>query len=168
MVQRDRQKGKVSLPVSRSLRKCKAAHETRSLICPTGKSVTCVSSPVRKNISLNPTGKSILKLRPSRPREGRWPSSRTLGGMRWTQQRRKTSGANADGEVVWSRRLYAGVNSRQCFALRGDGDNKARSPGRARRNPLKPLRREGRKRSGEPVVTCSCAFYFLHARLRVG
>jgi len=23
-------------------------------------------------------------------------------GMRWTRQRRKTSGAGADGEVVWS------------------------------------------------------------------
>src|ERR1700722_6300768 len=26
----------------------------------------------------------------------------------------------------------------------GDGDNQARSPGRARRKPIKPLRREGR------------------------
>jgi hypothetical protein len=32
----------------------------------------------------------------------------------------------ADGEAVWSRRPDAGVNSRQCFALCGDGDNKAR------------------------------------------
>jgi hypothetical protein len=43
-----------------------------------------------------------------------------------------------------------------------DGDNKARSPGRARRKPLKPLRREGRVASGEPVVTNSCAFYLAH------
>jgi hypothetical protein len=55
-----------------------------------------------KKYSLKATGKSALQLRPSRLREGRWPSSRTLGGMRWTRQRRKTSGAQADGEVVWS------------------------------------------------------------------
>src|ERR1700730_16818498 len=35
----------------------------------------------------------------------------------------------------------------------GDGDKKARSPGRARRNPLKPLRREMPGVSGGPVVT---------------
>jgi hypothetical protein len=37
-----------------------------------------------------------------------------------------------------------------------DGGKKARSPGRARRKPLKPLRREGRNASAETV--CSCAF----------
>src|SRR6202046_405730 len=74
----------------------------RLLICPTGKSVAGVSSPVCKNISLNPSGKSLLELRASRPREGRWPSSRTLGGMRWTFLCQKTNGAKADGEVVWS------------------------------------------------------------------
>jgi hypothetical protein len=48
-----------------------------------------------------------------------------------------------------------------------DGDKKARSPGRVRRKPLKPLRREGRTASAEPV--CSCAFpcFHLHARPRV-
>jgi hypothetical protein len=69
--------------------------KARQVICPTtGKSVTRVSgvsSPVRKNISLNPSGKSLLQLRPSRPKEGRWPSSRTLGGMRWTRMARLTS-----------------------------------------------------------------------------
>src|SRR5580704_9709446 len=45
---------------------------------------------------------------------------------------------------------------------RGDGDNKPGSPGRARSKPLKPLRRECRLRTGEPVVTNSCAFYFAH------
>src|ERR1700676_2862498 len=39
---------------------------------------------------------------------------------------------------------------------RGDGGKKARSPGRARNKPLKPLRRECRIASAEPV--CSCAF----------
>jgi hypothetical protein len=38
-----------------------------------------------------------------------------------------------------------------------DGDKRNSSPGRARRKPLKPLRREGRIASAEPV--CSCAFF---------
>ena len=59
-----------------------------------------LSSLARKNISLNPSGKSLLKLRPSRPKEGRWPSSRTLGGMRWLFSRLTTYGVKADGEVV--------------------------------------------------------------------
>src|ERR1700674_4723504 len=42
----------------------------------------------------------------------------------------------------------------------GDGDKKARSPRRARRNPLKPLRGECRAFSGVTVVTNSYAFYF--------
>ena len=53
-----------------------------------------------------------------------------------------TNGVEADGEVVWSRHPDAGVK----FALRSasDGGKKARSPGRARRKPLKPLRGECR------------------------
>src|SRR5690348_4116061 len=43
----------------------------------------------------------------------------------------------------------------------GDGGNKARSPGRARSKPLKPLRREGRIDPPTPVVTSVC-FHFLH------
>ena len=49
---------------------------------------------------------------------------------------------SADGEVVWSWRLDAGVKFAEPSV--GDGDKKARSPGRARRKPLKPLRRECR------------------------
>src|ERR1700733_6773097 len=73
-----------------------------------------------------------------RDRHERW------AGMRWTLQARKANAREADGEVVWSGRSDAGGKSRQCFALRGDGGNKPGSPGRARRKPLKPLRREGR------------------------
>jgi hypothetical protein len=62
---------------------------------------------------------------------------------------------------VWARHPDADVNRPMMLTHRGgDGDNKARSPGRARRKPLKPLRREGRIDSGEPVVTNSYAFYF--------
>src|ERR1700721_2963319 len=49
----------------------------------------------------------------------------------------------------------------------GDGGNKARSPERARKKPLKPFAQEKPERFGEPVVTCSCAFLLSHARLRV-
>src|SRR5947207_3696621 len=34
--------------------------------------------------------------------EGRWPSSRTRGEMRWTRELRLTCAAQAYGEVVWS------------------------------------------------------------------
>jgi hypothetical protein len=45
---------------------------------------------------------------------------------------------------------------------RGDGDNKARSPGRARRNPLKPLRREGRVFRGTCGDYLVCFLPFAH------
>src|SRR5258705_5626918 len=44
-----------------------------------------------------------------------------------------------------------------------DGGKRARSPGRARRKPLKPLRGECRAISGVTVVTNACAFYTTHA-----
>jgi hypothetical protein len=45
-----------------------------------------MSSPLAKNIPLNLTGKSALRLRPSHPMtRGGSRSSRTCGGMRWTR-----------------------------------------------------------------------------------
>ena len=41
----------------------------------------------------------------------------------------------AYGEVVWSWRRDAGVKLLRSKLLRGDGGNKARSPGRARSKP---------------------------------
>ena len=46
--------------------------------------------------------KTILYPHPSRPTEGRWPSSLTRGGMRWTRMALLTRALDADGEVVWS------------------------------------------------------------------
>jgi hypothetical protein len=48
---------------------------------------------------------------PSRPdQEGRIAIVTDVGhGMRWTRRRRETSGAIADGEVVWSWRPDAGA-----------------------------------------------------------
>ena len=51
-------------------------------------------------------------------------------------------------------------------ASRGDGDKKARSPGRARRKPLKPLRAGMPGVSGVTVVTTR-VLSTLHTRLRV-
>ena len=56
----------------------------RVMICPSG---SFVSSPLCKNISVPTPPKSHLELFASHPTEGRWPSSRTRGGMRWTRQR---------------------------------------------------------------------------------
>ena len=42
----------------------------------------------------------------------------------------------------------------------GDGDNKARSPGRARRKPLKPSRAGMPGDPGATVVTNACAYYY--------
>jgi hypothetical protein len=72
--------------------------------------------------------------------------------MRWTRSRQQTTDARADGQAVWSWRPDAGAKFLRSKLLRGDGGKRARSPGRARSKPLKPLRREGRVFSAEPVV----------------
>ena len=60
--------------------------------------------------------------------------------------------------VLTPRRL---VSSRRKMISAGDGSKRARSPGRARRKPLKPLRGECRMFSGVTVVTTlACLFYF--------
>src|ERR1035438_1375884 len=70
--------------------------------------------------------------------------------MRWTRvasqraRSARTNDANADGEGVWSWRPDAGAKFLRSKLLRDDGGKRARSPGRARRKPLKPSRREGR------------------------
>jgi hypothetical protein len=51
-----------------------------------------------------------------------------------------------------------GVKFRGRNLPRGDGDNKARSPRRARRKPLKPIACGNAGCSGATVVTNSCAF----------
>ena len=82
--------------------------------------------------------------------------------MRWTQAARATKRA-ARGRrsrvVLTSRRRCQAPG--KLTLLRGDGDKKARSPGRARRKPLKPFAQGMPGRSGEPVVTMLvCFIYF--------
>src|ERR1700675_2855421 len=79
------------------------------------------------------------------------------GEMRWTQaaqltralRRRTAKSCGPDVSTLASSLVEA--------TPQDDGDKKARSPGRARYKPLKPLRRECRIASAEPV--CSCAFF---------
>jgi hypothetical protein len=81
---------------------------------------------------------------------------------------RLTRARNADGEVVASWHPDAGVKLATMLAHRaGDGGKKARSPGRLRSKPLKPLARGMPDYIGEPVVTNSCVYLHLHARLWV-
>jgi hypothetical protein len=100
------------------------------------------------------------------PLEGRCATSSTRGGMRWTRA------------VLLTRAPIRGRRSRVVLTPRrrrqacggncaGDGDKKARSPGRARRKPLKPLRVGMPGCSGVTAVTNSCALFISHARLRV-
>ena len=56
--------------------------------------------------------------------EGRWPSSRTRGEMRWTRELRLTCAAQTYGEVVWFGRRGAGVKLRG-ICLAGDGGKRA-------------------------------------------
>src|SRR5258705_9231894 len=72
---------------------------------PTGKSLLIFGNRVKPQIQKYfafPEGQ-ISAMTPAIPsyQEGRWPSSRTLDGSRWTQQLRLTSAAEAYGKVVW-------------------------------------------------------------------
>jgi hypothetical protein len=118
-----------------------------------------------ENISLPAWPKSHLDLLLSRPTEGRSRSSRTRGGMRWTQMvlLTRAPACGRRSRVVLTprrRRQVSGGNSAD------DGDKKADHRG-ARRKPLKPLRAGMPGYSGATVVTNSCAFYTLRTRLRV-
>ena len=93
--------------------------------------------------------------------------------MRWTRRCRKTDGA-LPGEAFWRRRVSRTakscgpdiptlISSLRDDDLASDGDNKPGSPGRARRKPLKPSRRECRFAPGVPVVTNARAIYSTRA-----
>ena len=83
-------------------------------------------------------------------------------GMRWTRVARLTSVPTCGrrSRVVLTPRRWRQVGERD---FTGDGDNKARSPGRARRKPLKPLRAGMPGDPGATVVTNARAFYTTRA-----
>ena len=104
-----------------------------------------VQSPLQKySCSLLTQITHISRTVPSRWR-GVSRSSRTRGGMRWTRVAlltkalglRTAKSRGPDTPTLVS-------SSREAKLLGGDGGKQARSPGRARNRPLKPLRREGR------------------------
>ncbi len=84
--------------------------------------------------------KSIVLPIPPR-REGRIAIvTKREAGLRWTRMCRETNGTFADGEVVWSRCPDAGAKFAGDVSHHADdGGKNARSPRRARRNPLKPF-----------------------------
>src|ERR1700682_1957108 len=120
------------------------------VICPTGKSVIYLSSPSAKNISLLRRPKSLLELRHPVPERGAYHDRHG----RWV---RDAVDAAASGARIARGRMMLMRTAKSCgpdaptlassfagFVPRDDGGKKARSPGRARSKPLKPLRREGR------------------------
>src|SRR5216683_2277992 len=151
------------------------------------------SSPLCKNISVFAHPKSPLSLSPSHPTRGAYHDRHgRRGGMRWTRQRFARDGIagwverlvsdirHADerrfrgrqNRVVLTPRRWRQVSrslSRPDRAVtktypRVDGGKRARSPGRARHKPLKPLRAGMPGDSG--VLVYSCAIYQSKARTR--
>jgi hypothetical protein len=124
----------------------------RPLICPSCQSAAVDFEPKSPARSAHPV-----------PHEGRIAIVTDVGAGCGGRERRQETNDVARGRrsrVVLTPRRWCQVPRKQasCKFLGGDGGNKARSPGRARRKPLKPLRREGRVFRW----TCgdySCAFY---------
>ena len=87
--------------------------------------------------------------------EGRWPSSRTRGEMRWTQELRLTCVARAYGEVVWFGRRGAGAKR----AIRSAGDGGKRAVLRGEHEVSRKAIAQGRPECSSCPV-CSCAPLF--------
>jgi hypothetical protein len=94
----------------------------------------CVQPRFQKYFASLPTQNICLLPVIPCPQEGRIAIVTDVErGERWTREYRKTNGADADGEVVWSRRPDAGVKLRGRF--RAAMVTKSRSPRRARNKP---------------------------------
>jgi hypothetical protein len=98
---------------------------------------------------------SILRAVPPR-QEGRTRRHERGAGCGGRECGARRATLLADGGAVWSWRPDAGAKFLRSKLLRDDGGKRARSPGRGRRKPLKPSRREGRVISATPVVTTLC------------
>jgi hypothetical protein len=135
------------------------------VICPTGKSAVCLSSPFHKNFSLSRLVETGIERNHPAPTEGRFAivtdvrrDAVDAGGAADESARPRT--AKSCGPD-------ASTPASSLRATASDGDKKARSPGRARNKPLKPLRAGMPGNPGATVVTNSCASIISHARLRV-
>ena len=88
--------------------------------------------------------------------EGRWPSSRTRGEMRWTRELRLTCAAGAYGEVVWFGRRGAGAKLR---GKNSAGDGGKRAVLRGEHEVSRKAIAQGRPECSRCPV-CSCAVLF--------
>jgi len=89
--------------------------------------------------------------------EGRWPSSRTCGEMRWTCELRLTCAAQAYGEVVWfGRRVLAAKSGRGKASLVAGGK---RAVLRGEHEVSRKAIARGRPECSSCPV-CSCAHLF--------
>ena len=126
-----------------------------------------LSSPKIKNISLSQNSDfRYTSPRPVPLRRGVAHRHETLGAGCDGCRRRQvgdppTKRLPADGEVVWSWRRDPGVN-RPCLCGSRNGDNKGRSPGRARIS----RKTIARGKPGCPGCTCQtrvrCCQFFAH------
>ena len=94
----------------------------------TGKSVKTCPAPPAKIFCLTRRPNQSHNSARLTADEGRWPSSRTRGEMRWTLLARETYAPEAYGEVVWFGRRGAGAKSWRSEASRGRRRQKSRSP----------------------------------------
>jgi hypothetical protein len=128
------------------------------VICPSGGLSTGVSSPLCKNISLHPSGKSslqILAIPPHKRGVGHRHERGEGCGGRGSVLRATGSQGGSMTPRRWRqvRGGLVGPTGRRQTIFAGDGGKTARSPGRARRKPLKPLRAGMPGDSGVLVVT---------------
>src|SRR6202048_1291275 len=70
-----------------------------------------LSSPLCKNISLNPSGKSLLEIRPSHPTRG---GSRVVTNARWDAMDATAAGADGVGGGVFPWAIDRGADERRC------------------------------------------------------
>jgi hypothetical protein len=117
-----------------------------------------VQSPLRKYSGFRFTQITFKTIAVSSHSRGVSRSSRTRDGMRWTLRVPLTNGTKADGRsrVVLTPRRWCQVGE---GIFTNDGGKRARSPGRARSSPLKPLRAGMPGCSGGLVVTNARAYY---------
>src|SRR5882757_5893591 len=118
----------------------------------TGKSVKTCPAPFAKIFRLTCRANQSHNSACLMADEGRWPSSRTCGEMRWTQELRLTCVARAYGEVVWFGRRGAGAKR----ALGSAGDGGKRAVLRGEHEVSRKAIAQGRPECSRCPV-CSCA-----------
>ena len=120
-----------------------------------------VNLPQQHALRNSPDTSHIYAVPP--PHEGRFAIVTNVGsGMRWTRRHQLTSdvAGGRRSRVVLTPRRWCQVGDDASHRA-DDGGKKARSPGRARRKPLKPLRRKRRVNPAKPVVTMLvCSLHF--------